>query len=423
MFNRYLLQPIALGIKGIRLHKLRSLLTILGVVFGVASVIIMLAVGEGARSEAIAAIEQLGATNIILRSVNPLGPGAQLSLGANRYGIDTRDMHRLESTLPSLTGICPVREHPREIRYASRASNCRVVAVTPGYLDLHPLQLREGRFIEPLDLDQMLPVVVIGAQAAWRLFPISSPLGKSVRIGEQHFRVIGVLQSKSGTEPQPDASQTPDESANVVYIPFSTDASRFGTNIAFDRANGIAEKVEITQLVLSVADTSQVQPVARIVESFIKEKGKETETSLIVPLDLLQKAEQTQRVFTWVLTAIASISLLVGGIGIMNIMLATITERTREIGIRRALGAKKKDIIAQFLVETSALSCCGGLLGVLVGVAGAEIAGSIADMPTLIRSWVPLLALAISLSIGLVFGTYPANRAARMNPVEALRHE
>ncbi len=144
---------------------------------------------------------------------------------------------------------------------------------------------------------------------------------------------------------------------------------------------------------------------------------------MIVPLDLLDKAEQTQRVFTWVLTAIASISLLVGGIGIMNIMLANITERTREIGIRRALGAKKTDILAQFLVETSALSCSGGVLGVVLGVVGATVAGRLAEMPTLILPWVPVLALGISVSVGLIFGTYPALRAASMNPVEALRHE
>jgi putative ABC transport system permease protein len=424
MVTRYFIHSVALGIKGIKLHKLRSFLTILGVVFGVASVMIMLAVGEGARAEAIAAIEQLGATNIIIRSVNPLEPGAQVNLGANRYGISMRDMQRLQSTLPTLAGLAPTREHPRSVRHHTRSLNGQVVAVTPDYRDLHNLKIREGRFIESLDLAQALPVVVLAADAAADLFPISSPLGESIRIGEhQYFRAVGVLGSTAVNGASSSPQQSSDQSGSRVYIPFSTDAKRFGTNIAFDRSTSIGEKVEVSSLVLSVHSTDQVQPAARIVESTIQELGKEKEVAMTVPLDLLEKAEQTQRVFTWVLTAIASISLLVGGIGIMNIMLATVTERTREIGIRRALGAKRRDIVAQFLVETSALSGCGGILGVLLGIAGASIAGQLAEMPTLIRPWVPILAFGISLSVGLVFGTYPARRAAAMNPVEALRHE
>ena len=423
MLTRYLLHPIALGIKGVQLHKLRSFLTILGVVFGVASVMIMLAVGEGARAEAIAAIEQLGATNIIIRSVNPLAPGAQIDLGAIRYGLSMRDIKQFRSTLPALSGIAPTRDHPREIRHHSRSLTGRVVAVTPEYYDLNELRLREGRFIDQLDDTGQLPNAVLGAQTAQVLFPLSSPLGKSIRVGEREFfRVIGVLQPRA-VSPRLESGQPAEEFGSDVYIPFSTDAKRFGTNISFDRNSSIAEKLEISQLILSVQDTRQVKPTAQIVESIIREQGKEDETTLTVPLDLLDKAEQTQRVFTWVLTAIASISLLVGGIGIMNIMLATITERTREIGIRRALGAKRADIVTQFLVETSALSCSGGVLGILVGIAGAKVAGSLAGMPTLIRPWVPLLAIGISVSVGLIFGIYPAQRAAKMNPVEALRHE
>jgi putative ABC transport system permease protein len=202
-----------------------------------------------------------------------------------------------------------------------------------------------------------------------------------------------------------------------------TDTKRFGENVSFDRVGEIAEKVEISQVTLSLRDTRHVKPAARIIESLIQEAEKEDETAITVPLDLLEKADQTQRIFAWVLTAIASISLLVGGIGIMNIMLATVTERMREIGIRRALGARRIDIISQFLMETTVLSFTGGVLGVFLGIAGAEFASQVADIATLVRPWSVFLAFGISIAVGLIFGTYPARRAALMNPVEALRHE
>ena len=209
-----------------------------------------------------------------------------------------------------------------------------------------------------------------------------------------------------------------------VLIPFSADRIRFGENIVFD-PNGmqLPEQVEISQLIVSLASTEQVQPTAQLVRSILMQNGRDQEVSFLVPLDLQAKAEQTQRVFTIVLTSIASISLLVGGIGIMNIMLATVTERTREIGIRRALGARRSDIVFQFLIETSVLAGAGGLIGMLLGFAGASWAESIGGLPTIIQPWSPILAVGISLLVGVVFGLYPARRAAMMDPIQALRHE
>jgi putative ABC transport system permease protein len=300
----------------------------------------------------------------------------------------------------------------------------RVVGITSEYQTMHEVRLAAGRFIEPLDNERCVPVAVLGAEMAEALFPLSDPLDHSIRIGDDlYFQVVGVVQPRASS-PGLGAGLPAEDYGRDVYIPFLTDQKRFGENVVFDRASSQPpEKVEITQVTLAAPDTSLVKPMARIVESVLQQRDKQDETALTVPLDLLEKAEQTQRIFTWVLTAIASISLLVGGIGIMNIMLATVTERTREIGIRRALGAKRRDIIFQFLMETIVLSGTGGLLGVLLGIGGAAGASYFAGVSTSVRFWSPPLALGISIAVGLIFGTYPARRAAYMNPVEALRHE
>ncbi len=410
MFLLRLIQPVFLGVQSLRLHKLRSLLTILGVVFGVASVIVMLAVGEGAKSEAIAAINQLGATNIIIRSVKPgdlffRGEGG----GAIRYGLNTRDLQRIRATLADLTAIAPTRDHRAAIRYLDRHLQGRVVGVTPEYKGLHDIKLQEGRFIEELDCVRATPVGVLAAQTAETLFPLTNPLGKTVRIGEdQYYRVVGVVAPRAASPGL--GSGLPAQDFNRdVYIPLSTDHQRFGENVVFDRASSQPpEKVELSQITLSVAGTEQVKPAAQIIQAIIQDAAKEDQAAMTVPLDLLEKAEQTQRIFTWVLTSIASVSLLVGGIGIMNIMLATVTERTREIGIRRALGACRADIISQFLIETTVLSCTGGLMGVALGIAGALLASRVAGVATLVQPWSPLMAFAISVAVGLIFGTYPA---------------
>jgi putative ABC transport system permease protein len=209
-----------------------------------------------------------------------------------------------------------------------------------------------------------------------------------------------------------------------VYIPFATDRVRFGKLLMYYRAGTFqAEKLEISQVTISVDSMDHVKQTAAIIQGLMSQYHPKKDTSLTVPLDLLEKAEQTQRLFTLVLGAIASISLLVGGIGIMNIMLATVTERTREIGIRRALGAKRRDIMLQFLVETVTLSSTGGLIGVGLGVLASHLVTRFFSLPTILQPWSLVLAASVSLAVGLIFGLYPARRAAHMDPIEALRHE
>jgi putative ABC transport system permease protein len=416
-------RSIRLGVQSLKLHKLRSLLTVLGVVFGVASVIVMLAVGDGARQEAVQAINQLGATNIILRSVKPADANSGGdATGAIRYGLTLDDLRRVEGVIPDVRAIAPVRDHRREIRRLDHGVAGRVVGVTPEYQRLNEIRMRSGRFITSLDCDRTAAVTVLGAGAAEALFPLEDPLGKFVRIGEdQYYRVIGVVRPRAST-PGLGGNLPAQDYGRDVYIPFPTDQKRFGENIVFDRTSSQPpEKVEITQLTLAAASTLQVKPISRILEGMIDRK--QDEVAMTVPLDLLEKAEQTQRMFNLVLTAIASISLLVGGIGIMNIMLATVTERTREIGIRRALGARRVDIISQFLIETMVLACTGGFIGIVLGVGGAFLAEKMGDVPANVQFWSPLLAFGISVAVGLIFGLYPARRAAYMDPIQALRHE
>ncbi len=378
----------------------------------------------GAREEALRAIEELGATNIIIQSVKPAPSANSQTLGAIRYGLRMSDIDRLRASIPHLTGVAPTRQHRHDVWFQDRRVAARIMGVTAAYSSPHDLPMAAGRFIRALDCERSTPTAVLGATAARILFPLSDPLGQSIRIGEdQYFQVIGVVAARASSQGAGENMPAQDFGRDI-YIPFPTDLRRFGENVVFDRASSQPpEKVEVSQLTLSVADEDLVKPSAQIIESLLKASGRQNEMAMTVPLDLLQKAERTQQVFTWVLTAIASISLLVGGIGIMNIMLATVTERTREIGIRRALGARRSDIVFQFLIETVVLAGAGGVIGMLLGFGGARWAESIAGVPTIIQPWSLMLAVGISVLVGIIFGIYPARRAAMMDPIQALRHE
>jgi putative ABC transport system permease protein len=420
-----LLRSFQLGLRSLKSYKLRSCLTVLGVVFGTGSVIIMLAVGTGARREAIEAINALGSTNIILRSVKPTNLDAdRKNTGAIRYGITLREISQFRIHIPSVAGVAAMRERQLDIHFDGRRLSGRVVGVTPKFRDLSGVELDRGRFIEDLDDIVGDKVAVLGAELAATLFPIADPVGQSVRIGEdRYYRVIGVARSRAKS-PSVGGGLPSRDFNRDIYIPFSTDQKRFGENVVVDRTGSQPpEKVEVSQVIVSVDDVERVKATAQIISTMIAANGKEDEISMTVPLDLLEKAEQTQRMFTLVLTAIASISLLVGGIGIMNIMLATVTERTREIGIRRALGARRSDIVWQFLVETIVLSGLGGVLGVCAGIAGAFLAARLGGIPTQVQAWSAVLGFGISVLVGLIFGLYPARRAAFMDPIQALRHE
>jgi putative ABC transport system permease protein len=415
---------LALSFKSVSVHRLRSTLSILGIFLGVASVILMLAVGEGARHEALQQIQDLGATNIIVRSVKPAKDDQQTQQqGLLSYGLTAQDVDRIGETIPTVKSVTPMREFRQDLRYHDRKLEGRVVSVMPNFLEMNGLRLSRGRFITDLDNERFANVAVLGAETAQILFPFEDPIGRSVHIGDAHYyQVVGVTEARAPSTGV--GSLGPQEYNRDVYIPYMTDRVRFGKLVIYHRAGTWqAEKLEISQITVAVDRTEHVRETAAIITGVLDQYHTQKDTSVTVPLDLLEKAEQTQRIFTLVLGAIASISLVVGGIGIMNIMLATVTERTREIGIRRALGARRRDIAWQFLVEAVLLSSAGGLLGVCLGILLSLIVTHFFAFPTIIRLWSPLVAFAVSVSVGLVFGTYPARRAAHMDPIEALRHE
>ena len=430
MFSLRLRHALQLGLRGLSAHRLRSALTALGIILGVASVIIMLAVGEAARYQALKQLEDLGVNTILLKSVKPSedssGAGGTKGTDLTSFGITYADLNRIRGTIPTVVSATPMRDYRKTIRNRDRKVDARLVGVMPDFFVHNNIVLLRGRAIERVDDARMDNVAVIGAAAAEVLFPALDPIGRTVNVdglGDQlAFTVIGVSEDKALATGGSDSSTNADFS-KVLFIPFTTDRARFGEELITIKSSGYTiERLQISQITVSVDDVKNVPKTAAVLQSVIDKFHPNKDVAVVVPLELLQKAEQTQRMFTMILGAIAGISLIVGGIGIMNIMLATVTERTREIGIRRALGAKQRDIAAQFLVETLVLSGFGGAIGIVLGVGLAYLLSYAFGVPTMIRLWSPVLAFSVSMLVGLLSGSYPARRAARLDPIEALRH-
>jgi putative ABC transport system permease protein len=420
---------VILAMRNLTLHKLRVLLTILGLIFGVSSVIAMLAIAEGASLEAQRQIASLGATNVIIRSMKPaddVNPSKQQNNDSYifKFGVTYEDFQRIISTFPTVVGATPLREYRKNVRHLEQEIEARIVGVNPDFVRLTGQSIESGRFLTDTDLFYVANVAVLGAETAEKLFPYGDPVGKTVRIGEDHyFQVVGVTSYKApsaGTG----SSLAAQEFNKDVYIPLTADRARFGEVIENQKQGSFtAERIELSQITVTVDSMANVKRTSAALDSMLRQFHPKRDYSITVPLELLEKAEATQRIFNLVLGSIASISLLVGGIGIMNIMLATVSERTREIGIRRALGAKRRDIVEQFLIETTVMSSSGGLIGVILGVAVPPLVSLLSGMPIVIRPWSPIIAFLIAVSIGVIFGVYPARRAAMLDPVEALRTE
>jgi len=420
----HLWRTISLGLKSLWLHKLRSFLTALGVVFGVASVVAMLAIGEGASYEAQEQIRKLGSQNIIIESVKPpenQGAGASEARSmVIEYGLTGRDIQQIRQTVPGIEVVVPSRFIVETIWNLEKKIEGQVIGALPIYPQMRNRQMVAGRFFTELELSQRLPVCVLTVGTAGRLFPLSTPIGKAVRIRGFYYKVVGIVGDESGNT---DAAASGDARGQMM-IPFTTLMDHYGETFFRYKTGGFeAEKVEYHEAVLRVIDPNEVESRADAVREILARSHKKDDWQITVPVELLKQAERTKRIFSIVLGSIAAISLLVGGIGIMNIMLASVTERTREIGIRRALGARQNDIVVQFLIETVLLSGLGGLMGVALGVSIPVLISHFAGVTTVVLFWAPTMAFSISVLTGIAFGIYPARRAAMMNPVEALRHE
>ncbi len=426
---------LQLGVRNLLLHKLRSFLTMLGTILGVGSVIAMLAIGEGSKRKAVEQIRQLGATNVIIRSVKPesdnegddssSGSAQQSTSRVLEYGLKYRDLERLQATLPTVSHslpICLLRKDAQHGRH--RITNARILGTTPTIVKVKNLNLYRGRFLTDTDMRVTANVCVLADGAAQRLFGYEDPLGKDILLGSNAYTVVGVMRSQaSGSERPGGAGQA--NFNNDIYIPITAARRRFGELQMILRAGSMEfERTQLSEITLTVEDEAMVSQTAGMARAILnKSHVRGNDYEIQVPLELLRQAEQEKRIWNLVLGSIAGIALLVGGIGIMNIMLATVTERTREIGVRRALGARRRDITSQFLVETTVLSSTGGLLGIIVGIAIPMVVTKMSEIETVLSLWSVLLAFGISVATGIMFGMYPARRAAMMDPIEALRHE
>ena len=413
---------IWLGIENLLLHKLRSFLTMLGVVFGVGSVVAMLSVGEGASKEALEQIRKLGSNNIIISSIKSAEEEATSTQHSHMsiYGLTYEDHHRVAESFKDIKRTAPVKLMRKDSRLRERVMELRVVGTTPEWFELVPREILAGRVLLGSGQDDDTPVAVLTEFGARKILATESTIGQTIRIGSDQFEVIGIVRSESG---QAGNIQIPDQEVDA-YIPIEVARLYFG-DVFTKRTSGGDERemVELHQMIVQVDDPKKVEAVAAGIERMLGQFHKKKDYVVSVPLALLKQAEAMKRRFNIVLGSIAGISLLVGGIGIMNIMLASVTERTREIGIRRAIGAKRRQIVFQFLIETVVLSTTGGIIGLGVGGLIPLLITYFSHMTTLITLSGVLLPLFISMTIGIVFGLYPAMRAARVDPIVALRHE
>ena len=437
------LRTWVMGVKSMALHPLRSALTVLGIFIGVASVVWLLAIGEGISVKAQQQIESLGADNIIIRSIKTSNNQQGSGFSVAAYGLTRDDFERLVSTVPAIRRAVPIRELRREFRSTAPESvDGRLVGCTPEYMDLTKLQLDRGRFITDADQRDEKNHCVLASEVARKLFPIDNPLGQSIRVDNTLYVVVGIMKPRDPTAGI-GGSLAAQDFANDVYVPLSTLWERVGDLVSTGRTGSMEiELVELSQITLQVEKVEYVAETAEVVKHTLELFHDVDDYGVTVPLELLEQARTTRMMFIIFMGLIAAISLLVGGIGIMNIMLATVTERTREIGIRRALGAKRRDITRQFLAETVSLSVVGGVIGILGGLACGPIIrwireGLSAAFPDVMKNlpeviltmspeivpWSLPLAFGISVGVGVLFGLYPVIRAAHMDPIEALRHE
>lgn len=438
------MHQIGLGFRSLMLHKLRSSLAVLGILIGVTAVIWLVAMGEGVSYQAQQQIKNLGATSIIVQTVKP-PEEANRDAGSRSgisYGLLRADYDRLVTNVPTITKAVPMREITREVRRDQHAVSAQVIGCTPDYFDINRMAIARGRPLTDTDLRGLENVAILAHEVAERLFPILQPLGRSVQIGTEFYVVVGVAAPRTASAAI-GGSFAGRQYDRDVYIPISTFRKRIGDQVITVRGGTFQnETIELNQITAVVSSIETVDASADVIRELLRRYHKMVDYAVVVPKELLEQAETMQMMFNLLLLVIAGISLLVGGIGIMNIMLATVTERTREIGIRRALGATKREIVHQFLWETVVLSGIGGLLGVVIGflcepTVNAVRAGIRAFLPDVwstlpatihnleprLAAWSIAAAFGISVGVGVIFGIYPAQRAANMDPIEALRHE
>ena len=419
---------VSLSFLNLRLHKTRSLLTSLGVIFGVGSVISMMAISKGAERSALSQIESMGIDKIIIHTKKPHFETTSGSSGGNSvsavedYGLDVRD-YQFIRTMENVHHITTVRNTRQPITRGETRLDLKLCGVSKEFMKDTSCHLTAGRWFNEIDFKNAVTICVIGQNVKRKLFPLGAKdvVGSNIRTGTASYRIVGIIANDNGTS-LPEVGSPND----MILIPASTDMAIYA-NYASEsqgRRSNKAILVDYDVMLVNVANLEYIDNTSKRLQNYLdKSHAKSKDWDMIVPLDLLKQRERTQKIFTIVMGAIASISLLVGGIGIMNIMLASVSERKKEIGTRRALGAQKFDILFQFLIETVILTTLGGCVGIGLGLGLSEVVRKYAEMPTEASLTNIIGSLLISSFVGVIFGTYPAWRAAQQNPIDVLRSE
>lgn len=430
-------ETLLISLSELKSNKLRTALTMLGIVFGVAAVIAMLSIGEGAKQESIEQIELMGTNNIIIKKV-VIKENSKESKASFSPGLSIKDANSIKQINPFVKTVLPIRELEKNITYKSNLFQARIIGTTGDYPDVLNSRVESGRFFSRYDLEGYNNVCVIGSGIKNEFFKFEDPLHKKIKIDKLWFEIIGVVAKKKVSEAGMEGIGMSDFNQEI-YIPFTTMAFKmektferpdFGGGIFFffgsnpDQAVPIVDKVSVDQLIVKVKESEFLREASSLISRILKRRHYDVaDYEVILPEQLIEQKQKTQKIFNIVMGAIAGISLLVGGIGIMNIMLANILERTKEIGVRRAIGATKKDLINQFIYEALVISITGGVLGIILGFILTSVITSYAEWRTIITPFSVILAFFVSAAVGLGFGIYPAKKAADKDPIESLRYE
>lgn len=460
MFQRYL-YILNIALEAVFLNKFRSILTALGIIFGVAAVIAMMAIGSGAQKEILDQMKLVGVNNILIvpksekktasdgQSSSGSGSGSSdqgEKKGSDKFspGLTLRDAESIKEMIPTVARVSPEVIYELDVTREGIRTSTKLTGVTPDFFEVYALDLREGVMFNQTQLVEGKPVCIIGPSIQSKLFPKENPIGKEIKCGHIYLQVIGVLKKRDVNQSAMDNLSVSDYNNNI-YAPIQTLLLRYKDRalvtsssihggggfiaggdffISFGNEGTATSKNQIDKIVVQVTDSKHIKPTTQILSKMMVRRHNGVEdVEIKVPELLLKQQQRTRDIFNIVLGAIAGISLLVGGIGIMNIMLASVMERIKEIGIRQAIGATKRDIILQFLMEATILSISGGLIGILLGITLSKIIMEVADILTIISPMSIIISFGVSATVGIIFGYTPARRAARQDPVESLRHE
>lgn len=430
-------ESVRIGLQGLLAHRFRSVLTALGIIFGVAAVIAMLSIGEGARLEALEQIRLMGVNNIIVRTKDTPPASSENAKANFSPGLLRQDADAIQDICPGIDFVVPQWEKSTFGQYKSERKEVRLIGTTPAFQDAFGYRLSKGRFIAQGHLEEQANVCVIGSDVKDLLFHFEDPVGRAMKLDTQWFTVIGVMVPRLAPSKKVENLDVRNLNRDI-YIPLTTAQFKMerykggGANMQF-MGGGIrfssndripVPKMLLDQLTVKSTSEENIGEVARIIRRILARRHYGVEDyEVIVPEALVEQSQKTQQIFNVVMGAIAGISLLVGGIGIMNIMLASVLERTKEIGVRRAVGATRADVLGQFLFEATFLSVIGGVIGIALGFSMTGLITLYAGWRTVVSFAAVLLAFTVSAAVGISFGYYPARKAATQNPIESLRYE